>query len=183
MHPTLVIRNVQLSDIPALSEFAMKTYSDAFGHSLSPEDLAEHLRKHLSPNSFQLIFAEDTVLLAEVDNRLIGYAQFGASTLSRNHPTDQDLRRLYVHPEYQNEGYGSALMEATLCHPQMKAAASIFLDVWEHNPAAQRFYRRHGFEVIGEHAFEVESGAPTSRDLIMARRQAPVDDTHHTPGD
>jgi len=43
-------------------------------------------------------------------------------------------------------------------------------DVWEHNHGAQRFYRRYGFEVVGTRAFEVESGAATSLDLVMMRR-------------
>ena len=52
--------------------------------------------------------------------------------------------------------------------------AAIVLDVWEHNPAAQRFYARYGFEVVGARAFVVASGAETSRDLIMVRRSPGV---------
>ncbi|WP_255964558.1 GNAT family N-acetyltransferase, partial [Staphylococcus aureus] len=29
----------------------------------------------------------------------------------------------------------------------------IWLGVWEHNPRAQAFYKRHGFKVVGEHHF------------------------------
>jgi len=96
--------------------------------------------------------------------------QFGAAKPSAADENDQELRRLYVHPEFQNRGYGTLLMEAALRHPRMSGARSIYLDVWEHNLGAQRFYRRYGFKVIGTRAFEVESGAATSLDLIMARR-------------
>jgi len=51
----------------------------------------------------------------------------------------------------------------------MEGTANIYLDVWEHNHGAQRFYRRYGFEVVGARSFEVESGAPTSLDLVMVR--------------
>ncbi len=60
---------------------------------------------------------------------------------------------------------------AALDHPLLKDAAEVYLDVWEHNPGAQRFYRRYGFEVITTRRFEVASGAPTSLDLVMVRRQ------------
>jgi ribosomal protein S18 acetylase RimI-like enzyme len=60
---------------------------------------------------------------------------------------------------------------AALSHPRMENAAGIYLDVWEHNQGAQRFYQRFGFQVIGSRAFEVESGAETSLDLIMVRHK------------
>ena len=85
----------------------------------------------------------------------------------------EELRRLYVHPEFQNQGYGTALMDAALSHPGLNRAPSIFLDVWEHNHGAQRFYRRYGFEAIGTRTFEVESGTAASLDLVMVRRAAP----------
>ena len=149
------------------------TYSDAFGHTFSDADLAAHLKKNLTPDSFTRILEEDVVLLAEAGNRIVGYVQFGAVNPSSAHHEDQELRRLYVHPEFQNVGYGTALMEAALRHPRLNGAVNVYLDVWEHNHAAQRFYRRSGFAVICSRPFEVESGAATSLDLVMVRRATP----------
>jgi len=168
-----VIRDAQQCDIQALSELAMKTYSDAFGHSFSTSDLAAHLIRHLSPENFSRILEEDVVLLAEVEDRLIGYVQFGAAASLSSRSEDSELHRLYVLAECQNRGYGSALMDAALRHPRLSCAANIYLDVWEHNSGAQRFYRRYGFEVVGTRSFVVESGAETSLDLIMVRCGAP----------
>ena len=123
MDRTLVIRNAQKRDIEALSEFAIQTYSAAFGHSFSEADLTAHLQRNLSPDSFSRILDEDVVLLAEAGDRLIGYVQFGAAKTASAHTQDQELRRLYVHPEFQNQGYGRALMEAALRHPRLKDAA------------------------------------------------------------
>ncbi len=182
MDSALVIRNAQASDAAALSEFAIETYSAAFGHSFSEADLAAHLERNLSPSHFGQRIEEDVVLLAEVGGRLIGYAQFGAMSPSSEHDGDQELRRLYVHPAFQNRGYGGALMEAILRHPRITGAAHIYLDVWEHNHAAQRFYRRYGFEVVGTRAFEVASGAPTSLDLVMMRRYEAAVCNHNREG-
>ena len=68
---------------------------------------------------------------------------------------------------FRSKGAGTLLMQAALAHPQMQAAPAVYLDVWEHNHGAQRFYARHGFEVVGTRQFEVVSGAETSLDLIM----------------
>src|SRR5436190_10709969 len=114
MDRTLVIRQAHKSDIAALSEFAIKTYTEAFGHTFSEADLTAHLKKRLSPSCFSRMLDEDVVLLAEIGNRLVGYVQFGATDLSSAQKEDQELRRLYVDAEFQNQGYGAALMEAAL---------------------------------------------------------------------
>lgn len=175
MDPPPEIREAQKCDIAALSELAITTYSDAFGYSFSEADLAAHINTNLSPDYFTRILdeEEDVILLAQVGDRLIGYVQFGQADAYSADKNDRALHRLYVHPEFQNQGYGTALMEAALRHPRLKTAACIYLDVWEHNPGAQRFYQRYGFEVIGTRTFEVESGAPTSLDLVMVRRSSP----------
>jgi ribosomal protein S18 acetylase RimI-like enzyme len=170
MDRTLVIRDAQKSDVVALSELAIQTYSDAFGHTFSDSDLAAHVNTHLTPDHFSRILDEEVVLLAEAGDRMIGFVQFGAATSYSSNKSDQAVHRLYVLAEFQNQGYGAALMEAALRHPRLKEAPSIYLDVWEHNHGAQRFYRRYGFEVVGSRAFAVESGAPTSLDFVMVRR-------------
>ena len=174
MDRTLVIRQAQKSDIAALSELAIQTYSAAFGYTFRDADLTAHVQKHLSPGHFSRIIVEDVVLVAAVGHRLIGYVQFGAANISSASSTDQELRRLYVHPEFQNEGCGTLLMDAALHHPRLNGAARIYLDVWEQNYSAQRFYRRYGFEVIGTRTFAVASGAATSLDLVMVRRSPPA---------
>lgn len=173
MNQSLELREAQPDDAERLSALAIYCYSEAFGHSFTPEDLAAHLAQQLAPSRVAQMIDEDRVILAEVGDRLVGFVQFGALHDPAAQPGDQELRRLYVHPELQYQGYGSALMEAALRLPLLQRAERVYLDVWEHNHGAQRFYRRYGFEVVGTRRFEVESGAATSRDLIMVRRQAP----------
>jgi ribosomal protein S18 acetylase RimI-like enzyme len=85
-------------------------------------------------------------------------------------PGDREIRRLYVHADFQNKGVGTQLMAAALDHPLLKAAENIYLDVWEHNRGAQEFYKRYSFEVVGAHRLAVASGLAAERDLIMVRR-------------
>ena len=167
----ILIRLGVAEDVAALTDLAITSYIAAFGHSFTPEDLAAHLAHNLAPANIARFIAEDVVLVAEAGGRLVGFVQFGTAgpEYAPDSDRDQELRRLYVLAEFQNQGAGALLMRAALAHPQMQAAPGIYLDVWEHNHGAQRFYRRHGFEVIGTRRFEVASGAETSLDLIMAR--------------
>jgi len=168
-----LIRPAEVEDVAALSELARATYAAAFGHSLAPEDLTEHLDRHLSQQSFARALVEDgdVILLALVGGRIVGCVQFGTlREPTAEEGADRELRRLYVDVGFQGRGIGTALVEAALRHPLLAEAPRVVLDVWEHNPGAQRLYRRFGFEVVGERCFEVASGAPTSLDLIMERR-------------
>ena len=61
-------------------------------------------------------------------------------------------------------------MEAALAHPRLLQAENIYLDVWERNQGARRFYERYGFTVIGAHRLELASGAAGDPDLVMVRR-------------
>jgi ribosomal protein S18 acetylase RimI-like enzyme len=45
---------------------------------------------------------------------------------------------------------------------------TMWLGVWEHNERALAFYRKWGFEVVGEHIFQV--GDDPQNDLLMVRQ-------------
>lgn len=171
----VIIRAVETDDIPALADLARLTFSDAFGPSISPSDLVFHLHNNMPDAYFRAAAEVDIFLIAEVDARPIGYAQFGAIEIPAPDrlPDDQELRRLYVHSAFQGRGIGRQLLDAALDHPRLKAAGKIFLDVWEKNDGARRLYERYGFAVVGAHTFAVASGATSTRDLIMVRRQRP----------
>lgn len=169
-----IIRRATRGDGRALSELAIAAYTTAFGHSLSAADLAAELDASVSAACFERYLDDDTILLAEIADLAVGYVQFGAVSIPVEAASvaDQELRRLYVHPAYQRRGIGTRLMDAAFAHPQLRRACSVYLDVWERNHDALRFYRRYGFEVTGSHRFAVESGAPTDLDLILVRRSS-----------
>lgn len=168
----MIIRQAEQADISGLAKLAQKTYADAFGHSLLPDDLTAHLQNNLSPANFTQLVVDNTVLLAEIVGQMVGFVQFGSAADYVAEPSPQDgaLDKLYVLAELQNRGIGSQLMDAALAQMDAQGIETIYLDVWEHNPGAIRFYQRYGFVVIGERHFAVASDAETSIDLIMVRR-------------
>jgi ribosomal protein S18 acetylase RimI-like enzyme len=166
------IRSGRATDAPALAKLARETYSEAFGHSLTPDDLSAHLSKNLSAANFKRILARDTVLIAEEDEHMVGFVQFGdaAGYLEADSETDRAVNRLYVHADFRNRGIGRLLMDTALEHLRLEGAGRVFLDVWERNSDARRFYGRYGFRTVGKRAFGVASGAETSPDLVMMLR-------------
>jgi ribosomal protein S18 acetylase RimI-like enzyme len=163
-----VIRPAAPSDIPALSELAKRTWADAFGHSLSPEDLAAELEESRSEAYFADALTETTILLAEEEGALRGYVQFGDVEIPEveARPGDQGLRRLYVDAEAQGRGLGRRLMDTALNHPGLASADRIFLTVWEQNRHAMQLYESFGFKTVGTTTVRI-ADKEVGEDLVM----------------
>jgi putative acetyltransferase len=67
---------------------------------------------------------------------------------------DDLIGGLFTHPDHQGEGHGRALVE----HARQRFAP-VFVEVFEANENAMRFYRNRGF-VDHERRVDEESGLP-----------------------
>ena len=81
-----------------------------------------------------VVLPRETVWVAEVDGRVLGYASAG----------DGFLNNLYVLPDCQGRGIGGAL----LAEVKRQLTGGVRLWTFEPNVGAIRFYERHGFETI-----------------------------------
>jgi diamine N-acetyltransferase len=164
----LQIREATAADVRALSELATRTWSDAFGATVSPADEAVVLEETRSETYFVSALQERTILVAERDDGLVGYVQFGNVDIPevQVRQGDQELHRIYVDKELQGRGLGRRLMNAALEHPRLADASRIFLQVWERNEPAIRLYESLGFRTVGTTTFTLGS-EEVAEDLIM----------------
>ena len=111
--------------------------------------------------------------LFEDEDRLVAYAQLRRGTapavVSARQPIE--IQRFYVHADAHGKGVARALMEHVVVRAGQLSADVVWLGVWEHNPRAIAFYRKWGFEVVGEHVFML--GDDPQRDLLMRRALGP----------
>ena len=165
------ITEASFDDCASLADFAAKSFTDTFGHLYRPENLAAYLLSHTSVARFQQTLEEgDKVLLLSSGERLIGYAQAGKLLLplpTAPPPGAQELQRLYLDRSVQGQGLGAKLLTAALVLPQMRNAPVLYLGVWEENWRAQKLYKAHGFQEIGDYPYPV--GDQIDRELIYAR--------------
>ena len=139
-----MIRDIQTNDIPALSALACKTYTEAFGHSLTANELAVELEQNRSEASFATAMDADTILVAVMESQLVGYIQFGDVRMDvdgqRSGEKDQAVHALYVDSAFQGQGIGRALMDAAFEHQHLRQAENVYIDVWAENEPAISFY-------------------------------------------
>jgi ribosomal protein S18 acetylase RimI-like enzyme len=164
-------------DAALLAELGGRTFYETFVESCRPEDMRAYLDAAFgtAQQAAELADARSTFLIAEAgDDKTavaVGYAKLFACVetpdcVAGNAPVE--LARLYVLREWLGSGAGAALMRELLEAARRAGHETIWLGVWEHNERAIAFYRKWGFEVVGEHIFQV--GDDPQNDLLMARK-------------
>jgi len=151
------IRPARPADLHALAALARRTWLDAFGDSVAPEDAAAEAEKGRSEERFARVLPERVILVAEEDGELVGYAELGPVDIPEVEAGagDVELHRLYVETPLQGRGIGRALLDAVLAHPDAAGPNRVFLQVWERNERALRLYERAGFRRSGSTRFRI----------------------------
>jgi ribosomal protein S18 acetylase RimI-like enzyme len=166
------IEPVKLSELAELADVAARTFSDAFGADMDPEDLAQTLAENRSVAYFKATMKSSHVLVAKHDDKIVGYVQYGEVKIPEIHAaeSDKELGRLYVETSLQGRKVGKQLMEAALNDSEMASASNIYLQVWDENKRALAMYESYGFKQCGVTHFEL-AGKP-AQDIVMIKRQS-----------
>ena len=82
-------------------------------------------------------------------------------------PGDGEIQRLYILQGHQGAGRGAALLTTALDWLERDGPSALWIGVWSENYGAQRFYARHGFEIVGDYSFMV--GDHADHELITRR--------------
>lgn len=166
------IRNANLADAAPLAALAERTCRETFAVANSAENMDIHCARSFSP---EIQFGElsdplRVTMLAEIEATPVAFAQLRLRSPTRCLSSEPpcELNRLYVLSEWHGRRVAQQLMEAILARAAQEQADYLWLGVWERNPKAIAFYRKFGFDVVGEHRFEL--GTDPQLDLIMAVR-------------
>src|SRR5581483_4570541 len=100
--------------------------------------------------------------IAAIGAEPIGFA------LARIAADEAELLLIGIHPDYRRGGHGGALLRHVLDALQRAGARQVFLEVAEHNIAADRFYRAMGFRQVGRRAGYFQGAKPVDA-LVLAR--------------
>lgn len=168
------IRIAGPADAGALARLAEACFRATFDAS----NAAAHMQAHCGASYGEAIQAAEIAdpgrinLVCEEAGRLVGYAQ-----LRWPRPPDcvpardaGEIQRFYLLPNWHGRGLAQALMRASLQSLARRALRGVWLGVWEHNPRALAFYRKLGFEAVGEQVFLL--GNDPQRDHVMYRALA-----------
>lgn len=165
-------RYATLADAERLAELAAISFHQAFDGSSKQENVDDYVNSAFNPEQLrvELTDPKSTYVLVEVEGESIGYLKLyeGEAPKCVSEPPAIELSRLYVRREFWAQKVGAALMQRALEEARQKGYQTIFLGVWEHNERAKAFYRKWGFQRVGDHIFQM--GDDPQTDWWMARK-------------
>lgn len=163
------IRVATINDIEQLCAVGAKTFIETYGEQNTPENLQNYLQEKF--NKKQILDEIQTLktifLLVESGSKTIGYAKMRVNLEENPDSTALEIERIYIIKDYHGQKYGAMLMQKCIDIAIENKYESIWLGVWEHNPKAFNFYQKWGFEVFGEHIFQLGNDAQT--DFLMKK--------------
>ncbi len=170
--PVSQIRTASHSDAQTLSELGRNTFIETFASDNSQEDVDLYVRKTFSAEK-QLKEIQDRdrmIEIAWIGDQAAGYLHLlkGTPDPCVTGASPMEILRLYVDSRWHGKGVGAELMNKCI---QLAAAGkfeTLWLGVWENNFRAQAFYKKYGFEAVGQHIFRL--GMDDQVDLIMVRK-------------
>lgn len=167
----IAVRIATLGDAELLAELGARTFFDAFAADNTEADMSAYLVGAFSAGiqATELADPETAFLVATSDEGPVGYARLrtgrGPACVAGESPVE--IVRFYSDTLWIGRGVGNALMGACLDNAESLGCDVVWLDVWERNPRAIRFYERWGFAAVGKQDFVL--GDDVQHDLLMAR--------------
>ena len=153
------LRPMTVGDLSAVGAIEMQAYSHPWSHGNFVDSLAAgHLAEVLEFEG------------------LIGYfvAMAGVDELH--------LLNLTVVPAAQQQGHGSALLEAALAHARARRLGTVWLEVRASNERARALYARRGFAEIGRRRGYYPAAGGREDAVVMSRALMPLPAAEPHPG-
>lgn len=161
------IFEADMHQINVIQDIAYKTWPSTFGDILSTQQIDYMLNMMYSDKSLQaqLTDLKHCFLLAAENEMHLGFLSYETAYKGK---AQTKIHKIYILPEAQGLGVGKKLMEAVEIAAMNKGDQQLVLNVNKHN-AAEKFYQRLGFEIMGTEDIDIGSGF-LMEDKIMAKR-------------
>ena len=162
------IRRATIADAPALARLSASLFPLGCPANTKPEDLAEYIKRELTPQRFCALLEDDRnlILVVNIADELAGYALIAhGSAPPQGQLVGSELRKFYIDATYHGRGVANALMKKVLAIATDGRGGTFWLSVFSGNERAISFYRKWGFRIAGMQDFVV--GTDCQQDYLM----------------
>lgn len=140
-----LIREMVKEDTKQVQDVAKKSWNATY-EGIIPNEIQENfLKSAYNDEMMEWRLSNSLMLVAEADNMIAGFTNFS----SVNEKGQAELSAVYLLPEYQGEGIGSALLNTGI--KKLENVREIHLDVEKDNTIGTAFYKAKGFKTVDEY--------------------------------
>ncbi|MDQ2052456.1 GNAT family N-acetyltransferase [Natronolimnohabitans sp. A-GB9] len=155
---------IELYDVPVdESLLAMYDAVETTTMALPPDDPAERKRW------LRRLTSEGWNLVATCNDEIVGHVAVVPADASEPEFV------IFVHPQYQNRGIGTELLEHVVAHADHREHDELQLNVSRDRPRAIAVYEKVGFNVTSTNVIDLEMALPLEEPIVTAVQQPPAD--------
>jgi len=137
------IRKMVHEDITQVQNVAKITWHATYEGIIPSEVQEKFLKAAYNEGTIQQRLERTTLFVAEVEGRVVGFANFSPVSDGK-----VELGAIYLYPEHQGKGIGSALLQKGI--QDLEGVTEIYINVEKENEIGKTFYEAKGFEVVSE---------------------------------
>lgn len=167
----MLIKRTTQDDAPVLHRIAVDAYLQSHAKSAPPDVVDNYIREKLNEDVLreELLNASNIFHFIDHDGKTAGYSKIMFDTPHANIALSNvtKLERLYLLPEYYGLHLGDALLQYNIELAKNKQQYGLWLYVWKGNDRAVNFYKKKGFQVIGDHLFPVSPSLSVPNYLML----------------
>lgn len=164
------IKKVTPAAVKELQAISRETFADTFAAFTAPQDMARFLKEDYERQKLinEINNPDSRFFFLMVQNEVAGYLKINVGAAQTEHLKENalEVERIYLRKKFQHQGLGLALIKLAEKIARQENYAYIWLGVYEKNYNAQRFYKRDGFQRVGQHVFQVGSDPQTDYLLL-----------------
>jgi ribosomal protein S18 acetylase RimI-like enzyme len=153
----VTIRRALIGDIPGIRSVLAKTWRDTYATLLSESAIAKVTAEWHAPKVLEAEIGRSATFFAVAES---GAHDIVGIITAYSQEDLLSIARLYVLPEFQRQGIGKELMEAS--YRAFPHARRVQLDVEEQNLKGRAFYRKLGLREVGVKSDDIAGTKLTS---------------------
>lgn len=178
----LTIHRVLPTEAPLYARTAAAAFREAYDDGEDDANMELHLAREFDESKIRRELEDPAVrvlALRAPHGDWAGFVSMRAGVRGDGVTAARPLEivRFYLRAAWYGRGVARRLMDAALAHARAGGHDGVWLQVWEHNARARRFYEKCGFVAVGMSSFLF--GAIPERDpvyqLLLDRAGAAAD--------
>ncbi len=150
------LRRATAADSGKLALIGAASFLETFANDHPGDEVVAFIRDYHSESAWAATLAKADCavwIVEEAAGCPVGYAVLSNGSLPGTTTNDAELKRIYVLSRWHGTGIGRDLFDIAEAEARTRRAARMVLSVYTRNARAIRFYKKQGFEVIGDAVF------------------------------
>ena len=138
------IRKMHYEDSKQVQIIAKTSWHATYEGIIPLEVQNNFLKLNYSDESMKRRIEHSIVYVAEVEGEVVGFANYSKVRDGGK----VELAAIYLHPEFQGRGIGTALIQQAV--KELDGIKEIYINVEKGNKIGMNFYEAKGFEIVKE---------------------------------